>query len=66
MALSSSELKESPSSFEREEIGPRLSNDQRVVLSLLKKKEGSFMSTETEVGLYLNYENMNCLPRAAS
>ena len=37
MALSSSELKESPSTFEREEIDPRLFNDKGAVLSSLKK-----------------------------
>ena len=37
MALSSSELRQSLSTFEREEIGPRLPNDKRVVLSSLKR-----------------------------
>ena len=52
MALSAPELRESPSTFEREKTGPRLFNDQRVVLSPLKRRRWPYVDGEKEWPLF--------------
>ena len=46
VAISSLDIRESPSNFEREEIGPRLSNDKRVALSSLRRRGWPYVKEE--------------------
>ena len=52
MALSASELRESPSTSEREGTGPRLFNDKRVVLSPLKRRRWPYVDGKKEWPLF--------------
>ena len=54
VAISSLYIRGSPSTFEREEIGPRLSNDKRVALSSLRRRRWPY-SEEKTVGLHSLY-----------
>ena len=55
MALSSLEIRQLPSTFEREEIGRRLSNDERVALSSMKRRRWPY-AKEDESGPILSID----------